>query len=89
MIKDNFIIDIIKDYKGSESCRGVPIYIIKPIFFDYCKKLIKNLEQDKELRETDVMLKMILDKRKVMAIEFEGKLIHITTDKDVERENSN
>jgi len=88
-IKNNFIVDIVKEYNGDKCCKGVPVYIIKPIFFDYCKELMKTLKSNEELRETDVMLKMIKDKRKVMAIEFDGKLVHITTDKDVEKENSN
>ncbi len=87
-IKNNYIIDIVKDYKGKKCCRGVALYIMKPIFFDYCNKLMKSLRQDQELRETDVMLEMIKDKRKVMAIKFNGKLTHITTDEDVKREDN-
>ena len=35
------------------------------------------------------MKEMINDGRKVMAIRFQGTLMDITTDKDVERENVN
>ena len=86
LIKNNLIIEITKYYKGNKGYKGVPIYIIKPIFFNYCNKLMKNLKPSEELRETDVMLEMIKDKRKVMAIKFDGKLTHITTNQDLKRE---
>ena len=89
VMKDDKIVDIINGYQGSNGFRGVPIYITNPIFFEYCKKVLSKLGKDEELRETTVMKEMINDGRKVMAIRFQGALIDITTDKDVERENSN
>ena len=88
IIKKDNILDIIKGYNGEDGFRGVPIYIIKPIFFKYCKELMQNLKEGEELKETMVMKKMIDDGRKIMAVRFLGKLIDITTDKDIEIENA-
>jgi glucose-1-phosphate thymidylyltransferase len=87
VMEGNNILNIIKDYGGKDGFRGVPIYIIKPIFFKYCRKALAKLKEGEELRETTVMKEMIEDGRKLMAIKFQGSLIDITTDEDVEREN--
>lgn len=82
--KDNSISDCMRsDDDKIIGTRGIGIYIMKPVFFEYCNKIIKT--KDEELNEIEVLSEMIEDGKKAMGVEYKGKFIDITNEKDIKR----